>query len=173
MINKVKGSDKRWKRSTGWVGIIIHHTGVGGRKTISAGTWWKLYKNITKYLSKKDSNFVSAHYTISRGGSITCIIDPAKYEAFHAGRSEYYHPIKRKWLPDWNRYAVGIELIGDGNLHEYSSDQYKALAYLCKDLIKDYKIDPRCITGHENVAPKRKSDPGKYFDWDKLFRMLY
>lgn len=173
-MRKIKGHDKRKRREKHWYGIIIHHTGVGGRKTISPNMWAKLYKNLTAYLGAKDKSYVSAHYTLGRNGEVTQVIDPDFFEAWHAGRSSWYHPVKRKWLKNWNRYAIGIEIIGDGNLHKYSDEQYVALAKLCKELMLKYpKIEARCITGHENIAPTRKSDPGKYFDWNKFFKLLF
>lgn len=173
-MRKIQGHDKRWRRETEWAGIIIHHTGVGKRKEISPSMWWRLYQNLTNYLAKKDANYVSAHYVISRGGSVTEVIDPDKYESYHAGKSSFFHPTKRRLVPDWNRYAIGIELIGDGNMHRYSDEQYVALAALCRRLMLKYKsIDPRCITGHENIAPDRKNDPGLYFDWFKFFQLLF
>lgn len=173
-MRKIEGHDKRRRRENVWCGIIIHHTGVGGRENISRPDWWRLYTRITTYLAKKDSKYVSVHFIVSREGSVTQIIDPDKYEAFHAGKSQYYHPIKRKWVNDWNRYAIGIELVGDGNLHKYHDKQYNTCARLCRDLMDRFPdIDPRCITGHENIAPGRKQDPGKYFDWDRLFKLIF
>lgn len=170
----LEGHDKRRRREDEWAGIIIHHTGVGGRKEISEALWAKLYRNLTAYLGKKDKNYVSSHYTIGRNGEVTQIVDPDKYEAWHAGRSSYWHPLKRRVRTNWNRYAVGIEIIGDGNLHKYSEDQYRSLARLCAELMHRYpSIHPLGITGHENIAPDRKSDPGKYFDWHHFFNLLW
>ena len=171
-IKKIEGHDKRKRRERGWVAIIIHHTGVGGREEISDDLWSKLYKNITNYLARKDKAYVSAHYTISREGEITEVIDPDKYESWHAGKSSSWSRFHRRVVSDWNRYSIGIELIGDGNLHVYSEKQYQALASLCKMLKKKWPsiMD---IKGHEEIAPKRKNDPGMLFDWDKLLRYIY
>lgn len=169
----LEGYDKRKRREKDWYGIIIHHTGVGNRKNISKSLWQKLNKNIANFLAKKDNIYVSAHYQISRDGKIIQIINPEYYEAFHAGKSSYYHPIYKTTKQDWNRYSIGIELLGDGNLHKYSRSQYNSLAKLTKDLINIYDIDPSLIRGHYHISPGRKPDPGSLFDWNYFYSLIF
>ena len=169
----IDGYDKR-KREGDWHGIVIHHTGIGERKTISASKWKQLYENITAYLGAKDKNYVSAHYTIGREGETAQVIDAEKYQSFHAGKSEHWCGHHRRIVSDWNRHAIGIELIGDGNIHEYSEEQYKELARLCANLMDRYKsIHPLNILGHEAISPGRKDDPGLLFDWHKFYKLLW
>jgi N-acetyl-anhydromuramyl-L-alanine amidase AmpD len=176
-VVRIAGHDKRRRREKEWHGIIIHHTGVGGRKKIDEKLWKKLYKNLTAYLAKKDKNYVSAHYTIGRQGETTEIIDPRYFEAFHAGKSSWWHPVRRAFVRDTNSWCIGIELVGDGNIEElkgYTQNQYNALTNLCVNLKKRFpSIKTNCIVGHEMVSPGRKPDPGKLFDWEKFFKMLY
>ena len=37
-----------------------------------------------------------------------------------------------------------------------------------KILIKKYKIEPKNILGHSDIAPERKKDPGEKFPWKEL-----
>ena len=164
--------DKRLKRGE-FIGIIIHHTDIGGRKEISDSKWAQLYKNIAAFLMKKDNIYVSAHYIIGRKGETKMLVNPETHEAFHAGKSSYWHPGLRRVVSDWNRYAIGIELVGDGNLHKYSVAQIESCAVLCGNLMTKYDIHPMAIVGHENIAPTRKVDPGKLFDWRMFFSLLY
>ena len=169
-------ADKKQKSPSPWVGIIVHHTDIGGRDPakVDKALWKRLFEGITGWLTKADDVYVSAHFHIGREGECAQLVDPDSHVAYHAGVSSYYHPIARKWLSSWNEYAIGIELLGDGNAGVYSSEQYATLAKLCAALMKRYpNIDPRCITGHENIAPTRKVDPGKFFDWQKFFTLLY
>lgn len=171
----MESSDKRLKRDK-FIGIIIHHTGVNGRKDISDSLWKSLFTNIANYLIKKDANYVSAHYIIGRSGETEQLVNPETHEAFHAGKSQYWHPYLRRVASDWNRYAIGIELLGDGNLMDYTEAQYRALADLCRKLKAKFpQIHPMAITGHENIAwpPGRKDDPGAKFDWEKFFKYYY
>lgn len=171
--NFITAHDKR-KRREAPTGVMIHHTGVGGRKKIDDTLWQKLYKNLTNYLAAKDKNYVSCHYTIGREGEITQVVDPEKYEAWHAGRSEHWDGYHRRIRTNLNRTHIGIELIGDGNLHEYSEAQYRATARLTAYLMDRFPaIHPSNIIGHEAAAPDRKSDPGRLFDWHHFHSLLW
>lgn len=170
---KMEGADFRLVSNPEWQGILIHHTSIGNRPLGSAepGYIRNLNQNIANWLTKKDTNYVSAHFQISWFGEIWQLIDPRDKIAFHAGKSSWYHPKLRKQVEGCNSYMIGIELLGDGNFHHYSDEQYDALIKLCNVLTKKWPtIDPRCITGHENVSPGRKNDPGIYFDWRRLFK---
>lgn len=173
-VSVIEGADFRKRREVEWFGIVIHHTGVGGRKELDQTMWDKLFVNLSDWLARKDDNYVSSHFVISRDGKIVQIIDPDKYEAFHVGESSWWHPWSRKLEKDWNRYAIGVELIGDGNLHEYSTEQYASLTKLCRDLMKRYEsIHPLCITSHEAMSGGRKVDPGIKFEWARFFSGIF
>jgi AmpD protein len=73
-----------------------------------------------------------------------------------------------------NDYMIGIELVGDGNKGKFSTEQYLALADLCKNLTKKYStISPRCIVGHDEISPGRKVDPGIHFNWRFFYKLLF
>ena len=175
MLYEIKNaSDKRLRRSPVWYGIIIHHSSTGNKKISTDSMWQKLTDNILSYLIKKDENYVSAHYMIDRRGIVSQLVDPAEYEAFHAGDSSWWLPSERKFVTDINKYAVGIELIGDGNLYDYAELQYLSLIELCKMLITLHPtIHPHCIVGHEMISIGRKVDPGINFNWRRLFKGIY
>jgi N-acetyl-anhydromuramyl-L-alanine amidase AmpD len=161
-------SDYRRRREPNWTGIIIHHTGQSNPEDKHA------FLNIVNWLIKKDKHYVSSHYVIGHQGELAQLVDPDKYEAFHAGKSRYWHPAKRRVLDDWNRYAIGIELVGNGNEQVYSKAQYKTLTRLTKQLMLKYpSIHPLAIVGHENISPGRKVDPGAGFDWLQYFKYIY
>jgi len=154
--------------------IVLHHTGFGDRKDISPSLWRRLYINIGKYLAKKDKIYVSSNYLIGRKGSLTQIIDPDKHIAFHAGRSSFWNSITRKWQKGCNDFSIGVEIIGDGNKIAYTAEQYNSLAKLINHLMDKYPhINPNCIVSHEMISPGRKNDVGKYFEWRKLFELIY
>jgi N-acetyl-anhydromuramyl-L-alanine amidase AmpD len=155
---------------------VIHHTDIGDRKfeQIDETLWRKLFDGITGWLTAQDPNYLSAHFHIGRFGECAMLADPEYLVTFHAGVSSIYHPITRKVENNCNEFMIGIELLGDGNKGEYSDQQYITLAKLCAALMRRYpQIDPRCITGHENIAPTRKVDPGKLFKWKNFFSDLY
>lgn len=129
-----------------------------------------LIRNVAEYLGRQDDVFVSAHFMINRRGAIIQIVNPDHFCAFHAGVSSVWHPTHRKFVSGLNQTFIGIELLGDGNLQEYSQEQYKSLGSLCTELIKRYStIHLHCVAGHEVVSPGRKVDPGRIFDWRRAF----
>lgn len=107
---------------------------------------------------------LSAHFLIDRRGGLTQFVETGK-TAFHAGRSSW------DGRDECNNYSVGIELVGDDR--GFTRAQYRKLALLCRDLMKDHRaITPVRIVGHSDVAPGRKTDPGTCFDWRRFRRLL-
>jgi N-acetylmuramoyl-L-alanine amidase len=103
---------------------------------------------------------VSAHYLIGRDGTIIQLVDE-RARAWHAGES--------KWGSDTdlNSASLGIEL--DNNGHEPFADaQISALLRLLADIKERYHIPAANFLGHADVAPKRKTDPSRYFPWKAL-----
>ncbi len=161
--------DCRLKREKEFTAIIIHHT---GNTAFDESGWARVAEGVRKWLTTKDANFVSAHFQINRDGAIIQLCDPTKYEAFHAGKSEHWNQDLRKVVSDWNRYAVGIELVGDGNNNPYTPEQYASLINLSKELLTVFPINIKNILGHEEIAPGRKTDPGYLFDWANYLRSI-
>ena len=47
--------------------------------------------------------------------------------------------------------------------------QYRTLSFLTLALMKAYPdITTSRITGHQDIAPGRKTDPGPAFDWQRF-----
>ena len=103
---------------------------------------------------------VSAHFLIERDGVVTQFVSCFK-RAWHAGRSRY------AGREECNDYSIGIELEGTDEL-PYTARQYDALQALTKVLQHAFPaITLHRITGHEFIAPGRKTDPGPAFDWQR------
>lgn len=103
---------------------------------------------------------VSAHLFIERNGEITQLVN-FEDRAWHAGRSSYLGK------PECNDYTIGIEL--EGSDHQpFTEQQYVALASVVAAIYKVYPKTYRHLTGHSDIAPGRKTDPGDFFEWDKL-----
>jgi N-acetyl-anhydromuramoyl-L-alanine amidase len=108
---------------------------------------------------------VSAHLLIRRDGSVLQFV-PFHQRAWHAGRSSW------RGRERCNDFSIGIELEGADDV-AYESVQYRQLAYIIKALRHCYPtIDANAITGHSDIAPGRKTDPGAAFSWDTLKRLL-
>jgi AmpD protein len=91
---------------------------------------------------------------------------PFHKRAYHAGVSCYG---SRKACND---FSIGIELEGTETVH-YTDDQYHQLASVIGMLLKTYPtLSREHITGHSDIAPDRKTDPGPSFDWSRLLVSL-
>ncbi|WP_312073387.1 1,6-anhydro-N-acetylmuramyl-L-alanine amidase AmpD [Atlantibacter sp.] len=106
---------------------------------------------------------VSAHCLIRRDGEIVQYV-PFDKRAWHAGVSSY------EGRERCNDFSIGIELEGTDTL-PYTDAQYQQLAALTRTLIRHYPMIARHMTGHSDIAPARKTDPGPAFDWAR-FRAL-
>ncbi len=103
---------------------------------------------------------VSAHLFIERDGAITQFVN-FNERAWHAGRSSYLG------RPECNDYSIGIELEGS-DFVSFTYSQYEKLADVIAAIYKAYPKTRRHLTGHSDIAPGRKTDPGEYFEWARL-----
>lgn len=111
----------------------------------------------------KKRMYASAHFMIARDGTVYDLV-PIPSKAYHAGKSEW------NGKSNCNNWMLGIELIATDE-SGYTDEQYDALIRLTDKLITKFDISWDNIAGHENVAPGRKVDPGKLFDWDRYRAM--
>jgi len=131
--------------------IIFHYTGM------------KNESNALKRLTDIQSE-VSCHYFIKNNGEIIKMV-PDLYIAWHAGESSW------KNHKSLNPNSIGIEITNPGHEHGYkkfTQKQITSLLRLSKFLIKEYKISPKNILGHSDIAILRKKDPGEKFPWEYL-----
>jgi N-acetyl-anhydromuramoyl-L-alanine amidase len=106
---------------------------------------------------------VSAHLLIKRTGEIVQYI-PFDKRAWHAGVSCY------QGRERCNDFSIGIELEGTETI-PYTDAQYDALNTVIDILLVSYpKLSRQRITGHSDIAPDRKTDPGLSFDWQRIFK---
>ena len=108
---------------------------------------------------------VSAHLLIRRDGELVQYV-PFQRRAWHAGESVYAGRSR------CNDFSVGVELEGADHL-PYDDRQYPRLASVIQALCAAYPaITSERLTGHADIAPGRKTDPGPAFDWNRLRRLL-
>jgi len=108
---------------------------------------------------------VSSHLLIKRDGVCVQYV-PFDKRAWHAGKSIYEDRER------CNDFSIGIELEGT-ELVDYTDRQYVQLATVIRTLLETYpKLSTQRITGHSDIAPGRKTDPGASFDWQRLLELL-
>ena len=105
---------------------------------------------------------VSAHLFVRRDGEVIQFV-PFSMRAWHAGLSNF------RGRNACNDFSVGIEMEG-GRKTPFSEAQYEALSRILPELVRKHPI--RWVTGHEVIAPGRKTDPGPTFDWGRVGAML-
>ena len=163
--------------------MVIHYTASSG------------LQNTVNYLCSADTK-ASYHLLIDQNGDLHQIADFNR-RAWHAGASEFFEK------KDWNSFSIGIGLINPGKYsprstppkptfppsalhlthkHEltpaywdtYPENQLRTLTYVLYALCMHYPIT--MIVGHDDIAPRRKIDPGPAFyelpiflqiDWSK------
>ena len=127
--------------------VVIHHT--------SDDSVDEAMRTLANPLRK-----VSAHYLIARDGAIIQLVDE-RARAWHAGES--------KWgaATDINSASLGIELDNNGS-EAFPEAQISSLLRLLADVKERYRIPVANFVGHADVAPRRKTDPSRYFPWKTL-----
>jgi N-acetylmuramoyl-L-alanine amidase len=105
---------------------------------------------------------VSAHYVIAEDGRVWRLV-PEDRRAWHAGAGAWGD------LMDVNTRSIGIEL-ANFDAAPYAEAQWRALVALLDDIRARRAIPPERVIGHQCMAPRRKSDPGRAFDWRRLAR---
>jgi len=117
------------------------------------------------YFKEIEGLKVSAHVLIRRGGAPVQFVS-FNQRAWHAGVSSW------RGRNACNDFSVGIELEGTDTL-AYEARQYETLAELIEALCRAYTtMSYQAVVGHSDIAPGRKSDPGKSFSWPQLRALL-
>ncbi|MCP3866997.1 MAG: 1,6-anhydro-N-acetylmuramyl-L-alanine amidase AmpD [Gammaproteobacteria bacterium] len=149
--------------------LVIHNISLPPKKF--GGPWIedfflnRLDPTEDEYFAGIYQSKVSAHLLVRRDGELVQFV-PLNQRAWHAGASSF------KGRPNCNDHSIGIELEGADNIL-YTKAQYKTLTQVTLDIMAIYpSITPERITGHSDIAPGRKTDPGPAFDWPRYLNSL-
>ncbi|MFZ3086426.1 MAG: 1,6-anhydro-N-acetylmuramyl-L-alanine amidase AmpD [Methylotenera sp.] len=142
--------------------IVIHNISLppgqyGGKGIIELFTN-QLNPDEHPYYAQIHTYKVSAHFLIRRSGELIQFVSCLN-RAWHAGVSNW------QGRERCNDFSVGIELEGS-DFEAFEPAQYRTLNNLISGIAKAYPI--QSIVGHSDIAPGRKTDPGPYFDWQKI-----
>lgn len=118
----------------------------------------RLHPGAHPYFAGIASLEVSAHFLIRRDGEVIQFVDTDK-RAWHAGTSKW------QGRENVNDFSIGVELEGTDD-RPFEDAQYLALNRLLTQLRQRY--GKLALTGHSDVAPGRKTDPGPHFDWSRV-----
>ena len=129
--------------------IVLHYTAMGD--TRAARDW----------LCTPEAQ-VSAHYLVSTSGGLIQMVAEDR-RAWHAGAG--------RWgaVEDVNSRSIGVEITNTGS-QPFSEPQMAAVEALLARIMARWGIAPQRVIGHSDMAPGRKQDPGRRFDWRRLAR---
>lgn len=132
------------------------------RFVILHGTWMLNDDEALDRLCDPEAQ-VSCHYFIKPDGTLLQLVKD-EHVAWHAGQSQWGDVV------GLNKYSIGVELsnAGEDTATPYTEAQYITLEKLLAGLLQKHTIPPQNVLGHSDIAPHRKNDPGKYFDWARL-----
>ena len=105
---------------------------------------------------------VSAHFLVRRDGMLVQFV-PCTMRAWHAGESRW------RGRTRCNDFSLGVELEGSEDV-PFETAQYESLARLTRALQSAFPIAD--VTGHSDIAPGRKTDPGPRFDWARYRALI-
>jgi AmpD protein len=149
--------------------IVVH--GISLPPGEFGGPWIdRLFTNtlpaeVHPYFAEVNSLRVSSHLVVMRDGAVTQYVKFTE-RAWHAGKSRY------GGRDACNDFSVGVELEGTDTL-PYEAAQYGALAEVVVALCAAYpRLSADRLTGHSDIAPGRKTDPGPAFDWQLARRLI-
>jgi N-acetyl-anhydromuramoyl-L-alanine amidase len=142
--------------------VVIHNISLppnqyGGSGIIQLFTN-QLNPNEHPYYAEIYMRKVSSHFLIRRNGKLIQFVSCLQ-RAWHAGVSNW------QGRERCNDFSVGVELEGS-DFEAFEPAQYIVLNRLIESLKDTYPIQH--IVGHSDIAPGRKTDPGPYFDWNKI-----
>jgi len=148
--------------------LVVHNIslppGQYGGNAIEAFFTGKLSVDEHPFFRVIEKMRVSAHCLIKRTGEVVQFVS-FQDRAWHAGKSSF------AGVERCNDYSIGIELEGT-DYDAYTEQQYQSLAGVTSLLQQQYpQITSHRVTGHQYIAPLRKTDPGLTFDW-RYFRSL-
>jgi len=144
-----------------WVPSLNH----GPRKPIlivlHATTQDSVRESLHTLRTRNSGGPVSAHYLIGKDGARYQLVSD-ELRAWHAG------PGRWGTITDVNSASIGIELDNDGE-SDYPRAQIESLVRLLEDICTRNAIPRTQVIAHADMAPERRSDPGKRFPWKLLF----
>lgn len=125
----------------------------------------RLHSQAHPYFSTIAGLQVSAHALVRRDGSVVQFVSCLD-RAWHAGRSSFCGE------QECNNFSIGIELEGADDI-PYTDEQYASLAQLASLIMAAWPaVTADRITGHCDIAPGRKTDPGPAFSWSRFHDTL-
>jgi len=156
------GLPSAWRpdsQSVAWKKIVIHHAAA---EHGSAAIIHLMHKN--RAFDGLGYDFVIGNGTGSDDGEVEV---GYRWKRQLVGAHARVHPADDNW---WNRYAIGIVLVGDFTKRAPSRRQMAALVRLTRSLMDEYGLDVSDVVPHDHV--KATVCPGPHFPWSDFIAQL-
>ena len=163
--------------------IVIHHTTAD-------------FDGSLQVLTQPSSNPVSSHYLIPEPDDSSYDKSKLQVHRLVSEESRAWHAGVSHWAGKngLNDQSIGIELVNQTYCHrstavdegadqpagricffpDFADSQIALLVDLLDKILERHPdIRPTHITGHADIAPDRKIDPGPRFPWQRLYRLGY
>ena len=143
--------------------IVVHNT--GGGASAEGVIVWQAYTCSQAEASNFNRAVGLFHYLIDFAGAIHSLIPEKEFWCYHSSSGQN------------DRNTVGVELLNKSSTNNMpnTEHQYKALALLCRDLLRKHPTIER-IVGHRHNSMKfsgiDKECPGSGFDWQQFILAL-
>ncbi|MCF7910414.1 N-acetylmuramoyl-L-alanine amidase [Candidatus Pacearchaeota archaeon] len=129
--------------------IVVHHSGKGNLDS------FEKIKNF--HIKKNKWEDIGYHWLINSSGKIL------------KGRDEKFVGAH---VFGYNKYSLGICLIGNYEKNKPTKKQLNSLLKLLKEKIKQYKIKPENIKAHNEFPGVKKECPGRFIDINKIRKLV-
>jgi len=162
-FNKNRASNRMYHAVNGIEGVVIHAT--AGGSTDGAISWWR----------DPHGAKASAHWIVpdedefGHGKHVLAVV----YEALAAWhvRKDKTHP-KVGDKKNINHWTLGIEIVNRQVPSDTFSDWQVAITALLVRYCWAKYPNMRYVFSHALVDPRRRSDPGRQFDWSRFTDLI-
>lgn len=131
-----------------WQAIVIHHT----------GTPFATAASLDESHRRQGLSGLGHHFVIGNGNGLSDGEIHAGYRWLDQLPGAHAAGEHSEW---YNRNAIGIVLVGNGDRRPFTDHQMARLVDLVAALSERYGIPPESVVLHSEIAPT--SSPGRYF----------
>ena len=103
---------------------------------------------------------VSAHYLVGRDGTVFRMV-PEDKRAWHAGAGSWAGRGDVNSVPSGSNSTMTA-------CRNLPNRSWRSWKFCLADILDRHALLPWAVIGHSDMAPDRKRDPGRHFDWRRL-----
>lgn len=134
-------------------------------------SWTKTLDSLSSYFSKYAKT--NSTWGVGKDGTVHRYLPTSETPSWTQGLHSYdkggFINHKGRWVKNVNNISCSFEVVNI-NYEDYTELQYQAVSIRLLWMLKYYpNFRLWYTTGHEQITPIKKHDPGHKWDWKKLF----